>query len=190
MATSGSSQQQLVHGIHNTHLNRILVGQLQQNTVKIFTSFVCPADVGRIPSKLASRFSDMTAEQWLSLYTLKDVVSWRDYKCWHLFVKICCLLCQMTVTEANLHESEALLKQIWKAFVNLYGKEVNMHLHGHLTDILVRFSYIMINGILGSYQTNNPMQYMRRLLDVKAYAPINCHKSSLMTRHTMLSLRM
>ena len=100
-------------------------------------------------------------------------------------------MCQRTVTEANLCESEDLLKQFWKAFVDLYGKgacTINMHLHGHLTECIRDFgpvysfwcfSYERMNGILGSYRTNNhhvSVQYMHKFSASKAYAPINWPK--------------
>ncbi len=40
-------------------------------------AFVCPADVGRITSKLSSKFSGVL---YFSLYA--------DYKCWQLFVRV------------------------------------------------------------------------------------------------------
>ena len=157
-------------------------------------SFVSPADIGRIPSKISSGFSGFTADQWknwvviYSLYALKGVLPWDHYRCWHYFVKIGFLLCRRTITEQHLREADELLNQFWKAFKDVYGNEactMNMHLHGHLTECIRDFgpvyafwcfSYERMNGILGSYHTNNrhiSVQYMRRFLDSKDYAPHN-----------------
>ena len=155
-------------------------------------SFISPADIGRIPSKISSGFSGFTAEQWknwviiFSLYALKDILPWKHYQCWHYFVKVCFLLCRRTVTEQHLEESDHLMDEFWKAFKDLYGKEactMNMHLHGHLTECIRDFgpvysfwcfAYERMNGILGEYHTNNhhiSVQFMRRFLDSKEYAP-------------------
>ncbi len=163
-------------------------------------AFVCPADVGRIPSKLLSKFSGITAEQWknwvlyfslYALYALKNTLPWRDYKYWQLFVKVCCILCRRRVTEESLVEADELLQLFWKDFVDLYGKKsctINMHLHGHLTQCVREygpvysfwcFAFERMNGILGSYRTNNrhvSVQYMRKFLDSKRYAPFNWPK--------------
>lgn len=51
-------------------------------------SFVAPADVGRLPSKILSGFSGFTADQWrnwtvlFSLHSLKDILPHRDFSCW------------------------------------------------------------------------------------------------------------
>ena len=157
-------------------------------------NFVCPADIGRIPSKISSGMSGLTADQWknwvifFSSYALKDVLPWRDYNCWKLFVKICFLLCRRTITMNNLDEADELIKQFWKLFVELYGADkctINIHLHGHLTSCVREygpvysfwcFAFERMNGILGSYITNNrcvSIQYMERFLSSKTFASVN-----------------
>lgn len=156
-------------------------------------SMVTPTDIGRIPFKIASKFSGFTAEQWknwvvyYSLFSLKDVLPWRHYNCWHLYVKICFLLCRRRVTEAQLREADALLDEFWESFKQLYGAAactINLHLHGHLTSCIKDFgpvysfwcfAYERMNGILGSYHTNNhhvSIQYMHKFLDSKTFLPI------------------
>ena len=61
---------------------------------------------------------------------------------------------------------------------------MNMHLHGHLAECIEDFepvysfwcfAYERMNGVLGAYHTNThhiSIQYMRRFLDSKSYAPI------------------
>ncbi len=65
---------------------------------------------------------------------------------------------------------------------------INMHLHGHLTECIRDFgpvysfwcfAFERMNGILGNYHTNNhhiSVQYMKRFLDSKDYAPHNWPK--------------
>ena len=136
-------------------------------------SFTCPADIGRTPSKLSPGFSGFTAEQWenwvmfFSLYALKDILPWRHYHCWHLFVKVCFLFCRRTVTDVELQQADDTLGQFWKAYKELYGPEsctINIHLHGHLSDCVRDFgpvysfwcfAFERMNGILGSYCINN-----------------------------------
>ena len=62
---------------------------------------------------------------------------------------------------------------------------MNMHLHGHLTACIRDFgpvysfwcfSFERLNGLLGSYHTNNrdiSIQIANRFLDIKSYAPTN-----------------
>ncbi len=93
--------------------------------------------------------------------------------------------------EESLVEADELLQLFWKDFVDLYGKEsctINMHLHGHLTQCVREygpvysfwcFAFERMNSILGSYRTNNrhvSVQYMRKFLDSKRYAPFNWPK--------------
>ena len=73
-------------------------------------------------------------------------------------------------------------------FVDLYGMEcctINMHLHGHLMECILDygpvysfwcFAFERMNGILGSYHTNNDnisVQLTRHFLDSKIYAVFN-----------------
>ena len=56
-------------------------------------AFITPTDIGRIPGKIVSGFSSFTAEQWrnwtliYSLCSLKEILPYRHYDCWLLFVK-------------------------------------------------------------------------------------------------------
>ena len=62
-------------------------------------SYKCPPDFGRIPYKIASKFSDLKADQWkswtlhFSLYSLKGILPNEDYNCWHKFVIVSFKLC-------------------------------------------------------------------------------------------------
>ena len=156
-------------------------------------SFISPADIGRVPMKISSGFAGFTAEQWknwtifYSLYALKDILPWQHYDCWHLFVKVCFLICRRCITREQLHEADELIFKFLETFKQLYGSDsctINMHLHGHLADCIDDFgpvysfwcfAYKGMNGVLGAYHTNThhiSVQYMHRFLDSKAYAPV------------------
>lgn len=172
----------------------ILPEKSWENIQTRVNSFVTPSDVGRIPSKIASGFSGFTAEQWknwtiyFSLFSLKDVLPSDHYNCWHIFVKACFLLCRRSITAAQVSEADELLLEFHKKVVELYGNEwctPNIHLHGHISECIKDFgpvysfwlfAFERLNGILGSYNTNNrniSVQLMQRFLDSKLYAPHN-----------------
>ena len=155
-------------------------------------SFVCPSEVARVPSKISSSFSGFTAEQWknwtiyFSPYALKGILQFNHYNCWLLFVKACWLLCRRNITVAELKDGDDVMLEFSKRFVQLYGPTMctmNMHLHGHIKECIEDFgpvysfwcfSFEQLNGVLGSYHTNNhhiSVQLMRRFLDSKLYAP-------------------
>lgn len=157
-------------------------------------SFICPPDIGRVPYKISSGFAGFTAEQWknwtvlFSLYALKDVLPWQHYNCWQLFVKSCFLLCRRSITQSQLNDADNYIMEFCRNFVGLYGPEhctINMHLHGHLLECIRDygpvysfwcFAFERMNGILGSYHVNNhhiSIQFMRKFLDSKIFAPCN-----------------
>ena len=155
-------------------------------------SFVSPSDIGRVPMKISSGFAGFTAEQWknwtifYSLFALKDILPSQHYNCWHLFVKVCFLLCRRSIAWEQIQEADQIIFQFLRLFKQLYGAEkcnINMHLHGHLAKCIEDFgpvysfwcfAYERMNGILGAYPTNThhiSVQYMRRFLDSKSCAP-------------------
>lgn len=135
-------------------------------------NFTTPSYVGRIPTRIASGFSGFTADQWrnwtllYSLCCLKDLLPFRDYDCWLLFVKACHLLCRRSITLKQLEEADTFLLEFCHVFETLYGKDhctINIHLHGHLKECIKDFGSVYafwlfgferLNGILGSYHTN------------------------------------
>ena len=160
--------------------------------------FVTPSEVGRIPSKIASGFSGFTAEQWrnwcviYSLCSLKGLVPHRDYGCWLLFVKAVNLLCQRSITIADLEKGDSLLVEFCSKFEELYGKDyftINMHLHYHLKECISDFgpvyafwlfSFERLNGVLGSYHTNCKdisLQLMRKFTTSSSYLNTDCWPS-------------
>lgn len=86
-------------------------------------SFISPADIGHVPMKI-SGFAGFTAEQWknwimfYSLVGLKDVLTWQHYNCWHLFIKVCFLLCRQ-----HTPRSGSVDFQILQLFKQLYGAQ-------------------------------------------------------------------
>ena len=157
---------------------------------KLVDTFTVPNDIGRIPLKIASGFSDFSADQWrnwtvyYSLIALKPVLPFRLYNHWHLFVKACHLLCKRVITTEELEEADKLLMTYCVRYVELYGKQYctpNLHLHGHLKACIEDygpvyafwlFSFERLNGILGSYHLNNhaiSVQVMRHFNNDKKY---------------------
>ena len=137
-------------------------------------SFVFPSDIGRVPVKISSGFPGFTAEQWknwtifYSLFALKDTLPPQHYRCWHLFVKVCFLLCRRSITREQIKEADQMIFQFLQLFKQLYGAEkcnVNMHLHGHLAKCIEDFgpvysfwcfAYERINGIIKSLSQQQP----------------------------------
>ena len=155
------------------------------------------------------------------LFALKDILPWQHYNCWHLFVNVCILLCRRSITREQIQVADQLTFQFLRLFKQLYGTEkctINMHLHGHLANCIEDFgpvysfwcfAYERMNGVLGAYHTNThhiSIQYMRRFLDSKSYAPVywpsefvdeylpvlrHCsyHKGSLMQNNLEIEIR-
>ena len=157
--------------------------------------FICPNnDMGRMPSKIASSFAGFTADQWrnwtvfFSLFSLKGILPPPHYQCWLLFVKACFLLCRRRIDADQLSDADTFLNTFCLKFASIYGKDnctINMHLHGHLQECVKDygpvysfwcFAFERMNGILGSYHTNNrniSIQLARRFLENKLYASYN-----------------
>ena len=136
-------------------------------------SMVLPSDVGRIPCKIASGFSGFKADQfktWITVYSipsLYQILPHDHMECWRHFVLACRILCKQSLSTADITLADSLLMQFCKRVQRIYGEAVitpNMHLHGHLKDILLDygpvqefwcFSFERYNGILGKQPTNN-----------------------------------
>ena len=144
-----------------------------------------PSDVGRIPGKIATKFSGFTADEWknwtniYSLFALFDQIPDDHYTCWQHFVRASRLLCQRYISDRDIKEADEHLMNFCQAFENIFGAghcTMNMHLHMHLKSVLEDFgpvySYWLYgferyNGILGNMYTNNrdvPVQLMRRFI--------------------------
>ena len=151
-------------------------------------SFKTPTTLGRIPNEISSGFANFTADQWknwtlyFSLFSLKGFLPPRYYDNWHLFVKICCTLCTPSISLVDLNFVEDQILVFCKQYENIYGQEyltMNMHLLCHLTDCIRDhgpiysfwlFPMERMNGILGSFQTNNrniELQVMRKIVQMQ-----------------------
>ena len=132
-------------------------------------SICTPHYVGRIPHKVASSFSGFTADQfknwtnYFSLMVLYDILPTEHIQCWRYFVQASSILCQMTITNAQIELADVFLLQFCCRVENLYGKKItpNMHLHCHLKQSVYDygpihnfFSYERYNGILENFPSN------------------------------------
>ena len=132
-----------------------------------------PYDVGRIPIKIASTFSGFTADQWrtwttiISPIVLKGVLQTEDLNCWLIFVNACRLMLTRIISLDAVSQADNYLVLFCRTFQRLYGSHPcspNQHLHMHLKDCFLNFGPIhafwafafeRLNGMLGTYHTNN-----------------------------------
>lgn len=133
---------------------------------------VVPHGIGRVPHKIHSKFSGLTADQWrnwtnlYSLYVLHDILPSDHYFCWSLLVQASIILCQYSISECDLLLEDDKLMQFCRMFEELYGGEKctpNMHLHGHIKECLFNcgpvltfwaFAFERYNGVLEKFVTN------------------------------------
>ena len=110
-----------------------------------------PYGIGRIPNKIHSKFSGLTADQWrnwtnlFSLYALRDILPPDHYLCWSFFVQASVVFCQHSISKSALEFADKKLIQFCKMFEELYGTErctPNMHLHGHLKECILNYGPI------------------------------------------------
>lgn len=171
----------------------MLNGVLQEDSLIVIQarveSFNCPAGIGRIPYKIASKVSGLKADQWknwtmfFSLYALKDILPYRDYNCWLEFVKICTMICQRKIERSKLKVIDSMILKFCTNFQQLYGKKFltpNMHLLGHITDSMNDhgpvyafwlYAFERLNGVLGSFSTSQhdiSVQIVRKLKSMQS----------------------
>lgn len=139
-----------------------------------------PQGIGRVPNKIHSKFSGLTADQWrnwtnlFSLYALHDILPPDHYLCWSKFVQASVIFCQYSITFRDINLADKKLMEFCKMFEELYGEDKctpNMHLHGHLRDCILNygplssfwvFAFERYNGVLESFVNNwmTPEQQM------------------------------
>lgn len=114
-----------------------------QETVNLIS---VPAQIGRLPGKIASGFAGFTAEQWMvwtivfSPYVLKNFLPADHYSMWCMFSFSCSLLCRPFIHQAELLQADQLMLDFCESFEKVFGKEhvtPNMHLHAHLKECIV-----------------------------------------------------
>lgn len=146
---------------------------------------VVPSSLGRIPHKIASAYTSLTADQWktwtnvFSIYALHDVISDDQLECWRLFVQASRLLSSPMITTEDAELGHRKLLEFCTTFEAMSGSEAvtpNMHLHLHLFNCIKDygpiysfwlFSFERYNGLLGSFKTNQrsvELQLMRRFM--------------------------
>ena len=108
-------------------------------------------DIGRVPLRVSSGFAGFAAEQWtiFYLFALKDIIP------------------------SNIITFGTCL------FKQLYGAEkctMNMHFHEHLAECIKDFEPVYSFWCFAYERIDEwctkSIQYMRRFLDSKSYAPI------------------
>lgn len=133
-----------------------------------------PSDVGRIPHKIESGFAGFKADQfktWITVFSIPALYgigfSSEHLECWRHFVLACRILCKQVLSNDDVLLADTLLMSFCKRVQRVYGKKAitpNMHLHGHLKEILLDygpvqefwcFSFERFNGILGNQPNNN-----------------------------------
>ena len=141
-----------------------------------------PIDVGRIPYKIESAMSGLTADQWknwtcvYSLFVLHDLLLKEHLEYWWLFVQTCIHICQPSVTQDSIKKIDEYLLSFCQSFENLYGTlscTINLHLHCHLADCLRDygpahgtwcFSFERLYGILGRTPNNKESLQIEKTL--------------------------
>ena len=144
--------------------------ELIQNRIN---RMVTPSDIGRIPHKILSGFSSLTADQfknWIvhfSLISLRDILPGEHFECWRHFVLACRIMCSNDITCSNIHLLDALLMYFCKRVERLYGRKSitpNMHMHAHLSESISDygpchgfwlFPFERYNGIPENQPNNN-----------------------------------
>ena len=138
----------------------------------IVNKCIVPSGIGRIPHKISSNFTKLTADEWknwtllFSPIALHNYLPIDDFKCWQLYVSACSIYCSSILTIQDINRADELMKSFFVAAQTLYGPSflsINMHLHLHLQEMFKHygpcygywlFSYERYNGMLGKYHTN------------------------------------
>lgn len=148
-------------------------------------SVIVPRDVGRIPSKLASSFASMTADEWRLWTTLYSPISLiavlpqEHRNCWDLFVRACTVFCSKAISGPLCDYGKECMVSFCHQFQQLYGNAAcvpNMHFSCHLDEYLREhgpaygfwlFPFERMNGLLGDTHTNKhaiTLQFMRQFI--------------------------
>lgn len=177
----GTGKRMLSIWIEQNYLNNSHFLSIQE----FIDAMTVPSDIGRIPSKIASRFSGFTADQfksWITIYSIPalfNILRPEQLECWRHYVLACRILCKQCLSKTDIELAECLLLRFCTKVECYYGKHVitpNMHLHGHIKEMLIDygpsqelwlFSYERYNGILGNQPNNNKViepQLMQRFI--------------------------
>ena len=120
---------------------------------EVVDGFTTPIDIGRVPLKIASKFSGFTAEQWkswvlyFSLPVLKPLLPAEHYDCWHKFVQACYIFYRRNISEEEVNSSDEAIMKFCECFLSVYGKNLltpSIHLHGHLASFIKDFGPLFV----------------------------------------------
>ena len=101
------------------------------------------------------------------LHTLQGLLPNEHLDCWWLFVQVCLIFSQLTITNSDISRGDCFLIEFCQKFEQIYGKNYctpNMHLHCHIAECCKDygpahttwcFSFERCNGILGAKPNNN-----------------------------------
>jgi hypothetical protein len=136
------------------------------------TSARAPSHVGRIPSKIQSRFAFLTAAEWktfgalFSSCALKNRLPAQKYDLVCKLQRVCFLLECRVLTRDQITQIHDAIIDFCKLDEKLYGptRKVSFHLLCHLQECIMDFgpihgfwlfAYERFNGMLGETNTNN-----------------------------------
>ena len=86
---------------------------IQQNVDNCIT----PSNFGRIPRKLQSEFSSLTANKWknwtilYSLICLHNILPSEYLACWNLFVQACTIYCSPVLLASDIEKADDLMRR-------------------------------------------------------------------------------
>lgn len=158
-----------------------LLSKQQFENIQAEVDDICvPAEIGRIPHKIASNFSGFTADQWknwvsiFSVPSLQNILPSEHFNCWLLFQEATNLILQPFISLSDLKRADEKLVNFCQEYEKVYGKSnctPNMHMHLHLRKCIENygpstafwcFPFERFNGIMGRFQNNwiSPEQQM------------------------------
>jgi len=165
-------------------------GLISKKSLEEIQEVVCnctvPNGLGRIPLKISSNFSNLTADEWknwtllFSPFVLHNYLPPDHLECWQSYISACKIYCSSLLTLDDINRAAELMRSFFISAESLYGASflsINTHLHLHLPDVYKDygpcygywlFSFERYNGILGKYHTNQlsiEIQLMRRFIE-------------------------
>ncbi len=151
--------------------------------------FEVPPDMSRIPRKIASKWADLTAAEWMhwTLYFSRIVFRRMDLdkyvqsceQIWNYFVEACRLMCGRYIRRSDINTINDYLFTFCHGVERIFGEArctMNMHLHCHLKEVMLdygpvcaywTFPFERYNGYLASMPRNGiniEPQIMRRII--------------------------
>ena len=113
-------------------------GSISESDIQVIQkrmdNFTVPADIGRIPHKIATGFSSFTADQWKNwvlYFSMRDILDSDTLECWRHFVQGCRVLSTRQIRAEKVPLGDAHLVQFCKRTQRIFGNESmtpNMHI--------------------------------------------------------------